>query len=396
MVRAQAAQGLLTCGGDVGSYACTMMRTMGKTAVVGTKDICINMQDQTLTSARLPDVVIRNGDFITIDGSTGQVYLGQMPTVAVGQDSNFATVMQWADKYKRMSVLASAGTLGEVQLAKRLGAEGIGSFCTKEMFSSTECLSLFRQVIFAENAFERSSFLLKMLPFQQAAFLDMFRTINNDAVTICLLNHPLQDFLPSPKSERFEHELREIASTLEMPYEVCLRRVMELQQSNPMLGFRGCRLSILYPEITEMQTRAIVGAAIQAHNEELQVKPQILLPMVFTDHEVDIVIPLITSTIAAVCSQIDGRRFSMESLGITIGAMIETPRACIRADRIAAAQHVDFVSIGTNELTQLVFGMSTEDTMHFMVRISFFRHISAYVHYIYALYICSLHTCSAD
>ena len=368
MVRAQAAQGLLTCGGDVGSYACTMMRTMGKTAVVGTKDICINMQDQTLTSARLPDVVIRNGDFITIDGSTGQVYLGQMPTVAVGQDSNFATVMQWADKYKRMSVLASAGTLGEVQLAKRLGAEGIGSFCTKEMFSSTECLPLFRQVIFAENAFERSSFLLKMLPFQQAAFLDMFRTINNDAVTICLLNHPLQDFLPCPKSERFEHELREIASTLEMPYEVCLRRVMELQQSNPMLGFRGCRLSILYPEITEMLTRAIVGAAVELKRRNFTILPKIVLPFASTEQEVDRVASLVSAASDSVCAKswMDASN-SVQFLESKVAVLIETPRACYRADAISRTRHVTDIIVSSDRLTDLVFGMNQIDSLDFLV-----------------------------
>ena len=354
------------CGG-VTSHAAVMMRSMGKSGVVGAQNLTVDWDLCTLTSTDNPELVVRTGDTITVDGSQGIVYMGEMPTVSTGTDANFLTVMHWADKYKRMSVLANADTLTQISTAGRLGAEGIGSCRTERMFAHPDCLTHFRRMILSDTTHDRATSLLEMLPKQEEKFLEMFRLVGDHPIVIRLLDPPLHEFLPSPRSSHFDKEMREMAAKIDIPFEVCLRRVMELQQSNPMLGFRGCRLSILYPEITEMQTRAIVGAAIHARNENIQVKPQIVIPQVFTDHEVDIITPVITAAANSVFSQM-GTRHDLASLQITIGAMIETPRACIRADRIAEARHISFIEMGSNDLTQLVFGICRQDSHMFMVR----------------------------
>jgi pyruvate,orthophosphate dikinase len=250
---------VLTLRGGLTSHAAVVMRGMGKSAVVGAQGLNLDSAAHTLTSIQNPDITVRTGDTITIDGSTGYVYLGQMPTVSVGQDDNFRTVMQWADRNKRLGVLTNAETVEDVQQAQRMGAEGIGLCRTEHMFFQADRINLFRSMILAQDSHERATWLLKLQPLQQRDFLEIFRIVGDAQVTIRLLDPPLHEFLPSPKSPGFEEEIRGLAQRLEIDPEECQRRVLDLQESNPMLGFRGCRLAIVYPEITEMQTKAIIS-----------------------------------------------------------------------------------------------------------------------------------------
>jgi pyruvate,orthophosphate dikinase len=250
---------VLTLRGGVTSHAAVVMRSLGKPAVVGAFGLHVDWEAQTLTCASRPQLTVRRGEVLTVDGSEGVVYVGALPTVSTGQDVNFMTVMQWADKYKRMDVLANADTPEDIAVAQRMGAEGIGLCRTERMFSHPDRINIFRRMILADSPFERATWLLQLQPLFEQDFLDIFRVIGDRPIVIRLLDPPLHEFLPNPKNPSFEEEIRSLAQHLEMDCEECLRRVMDLQESNPMLGFRGCRLSIVYPEITEMQTKAIVG-----------------------------------------------------------------------------------------------------------------------------------------
>jgi pyruvate,orthophosphate dikinase len=233
------------------------------------------------------------------------------------------------------------------------------------MFFQGDRMDIFRNMILARNTHERAEHLLRLLPMQQQDFLQIFRLLRDTQVTIRLLDPPLHEFLPNPAAPDFEDQLNDLSTRLNIPLEQCQDRMRELQESNPMMGFRGCRLSIVYPEITEMQTKAIVGAAVLARKEGLQVQPQIMIPFIVSDHEIDMITPIIASAASLVCNQL-GNVFTPDKLQLSIGAMIETPRACIRAERIAAAENMSFVSIGTNDLTQLVFGFSRDDCQQFL------------------------------
>ena len=359
---------MLTMCGGVTSHAAVMMRSMGKSGVVGAQNLTVDWDLCTLTSTDNPELVVRTGDTITVDGSQGIVYMGEMPTVSTGTDSNFLTVMHWADKYKRMSVLANADTLTQISTAGRLGAEGIGSCRTERMFAHPDCLTHFRRMILSDTTHDRATSLLEMLPKQQEKFLEMFRLVGDHPIVIRLLDPPLHEFLPSPRSSHFDKEMREMAAKIDIPYEVCLRRVMELQQSNPMLGFRGCRLSILYPEITEMLTRAIVGAAVELKRRNFTILPKIVLPFASTEQEVDRVASLVSAASDSVCAKswMDASN-SVQLLESKVAVLIETPRACYRADAISRTRHVTDIIVSSDRLTDLVFGMNQIDSLDFLV-----------------------------
>ena len=350
----------------IDSHAARAARIMRKSAVVNANKLALDRDNETLTCTLCPTKIAKRGDVITIDGSTGYIYFGDLPKVQVGQDEHFRTVMQWADKYKRMGVLASVETLDDVQLALRMGAEGIGLCTTEHMFYGYDRLDLYRRVILAPNLQERSQWLLQLLPLQQHDFLEIFRLVGDTQVTIRLLDPPMHEFLPDHASPKFEEEVKSMAEKLGLPLEQVQKRLNDLKEENPMLGFRGCRLSIAYPEITEMQTKAIVGAAIQARQDNISVKPQIMIPYIVSDHEVNLIIPIIDAAAHLVCNQ-HGGVFTPDTLELTYGAMIQTPRAVVRAERIAGARLLRFVSVGTNELTQLAFGTSQDQAHLFMV-----------------------------
>jgi len=367
----QAADGVITLRGGLTSHAAVVMRGMGKSAVVGATNLRADWTTNTLTCLDRPDLVAaRLGDQVTVDGTAGVVYMGAMPTTISAPDDNFTTVMQWANKYKRLAIYANAEREDDIRAAHRFGAEGLGLCRTEHMFQRPECADLFRRVIFAEDVHTRNQHLAQIEAFHLSEFLDIFRLMGDAHVTVRLLDPPLHEFLPNTSLPNFEDELAKLAHRLDLPFEVCSQRVQSLQEANPFMGFRGCRLSIVHPEITEMQTKAIVGAAIQARAEHIEVKPRILIPFVVTDHEVDLISSVIVATAASTCLK-SGFQCDLNSLEISLGAMIETPRACIRADRIAEAPNVSFVSVGGDNLSQLVFGLSKEDSDAFMVSLCF-------------------------
>jgi phosphoenolpyruvate synthase/pyruvate phosphate dikinase len=242
---------------------------MGKPTVVAAKKVTVDWQQQTLSCADRPQLVARRGDMVTVDGDGGSVYLGALPTIHTGNDANLVTVMQWADQYKRMAVLAEADSAEEAAEAMRMGADGIGLCRTERMFSQPDRLTLFRRAILSSQSIERSTWLHQLLPLMESDFHDLFRAVGGRTVIIRLLDPPLHEFLPCP-GPGFEQDIQELAQRLEMGVEDCRERVLQLQESNPALGLRGCRLSILYPEVTELQTKAFVGKLLlSALNREL-------------------------------------------------------------------------------------------------------------------------------
>ena len=364
----QAADGVVTLRGGLTSHAAVVMRGQGKAAVAGASNLRVDWTNQTVTCFDRPDdIAAKFGDLVTVDGTGGVFYLGAMPTTTSTPDDNFLTVMRWADKYKRIEVYASAERLDDINIAHRFGAEGLGLCRTEQMFQHPDCIDIFHRAICATDVHERTKWLTELETKHTETFADIFRLMGDTTVTIRLLDPPLHEFLPNPALPSFEDEVHKLATRLQLPVELVSQRVQEVQEANPLMGFRGCRLSIVHPEITELQTRCIINAAIQARSEHVEVKPRILIPFVVTDHEVDQIASIIETTAAATCLK-SGNACNLHSLQCSVGALVETPRACIRADRIAQCPGVSFVSIGSNDLSQLVFGMSKEDTDPFMVR----------------------------
>ena len=279
----QAAAGALTLHGGLTSHAAVVMRGMGKPTVTGLRNAVLDAKARTLTAsmptlaprpaaASTPDSVaapapapsvlqIKEGDVITIDGTTGMVFAGELETVPSGKDSNFQTVMRWADKYKRLHVLASVDSYPELLVAQGVGADGIGLFRTEHMFLQPDRADTFSLAILSNTKEERVSFLNKLQPLQQQDFLDMFRVMHWRQVTVRLLSAPLHEFLPDPKAPDFERQVSFLAQRIGQPTQesALLQRVLELQEANSMLGLRGSRTAILYPEIVEMQTKALAG-----------------------------------------------------------------------------------------------------------------------------------------
>ncbi len=372
----QAAEGVLTTHGGLTSHAAVVMRGMGKSAVTGIQYLVINQEQQTL-STRDDKFQLHMGEVITIDGTTGMVYVGEVPTTMVGHLDEFQTILNWADKYKTMNVLANADTPEDVRKAIALGAEGIGLCRTEHMFFHPDRINIFRKMILSEGKEERQRCLQQMLPYQRQDFLQIFREMHNRQVTIRYLDPPMHEFLPNPNQFDFDEQVERLSGELQMSPDTLRSRIFTLQESNPMLGCRGSRLEILYPEIVEMQSKAIMGAAIDAKQEGYRVHVQVMLPMIVSDHEVDTISPLIVQTMEEMCTSCD---VLPEDIHCELGTMIETPRACIRADRIAAAKYVSFVSFGTNDLTQLIFGMSRDDTQQYMVSFLYFMHFKLTFH----------------
>jgi pyruvate,orthophosphate dikinase len=373
----QAADGVLTLQGGLSSHAAVIMRSLNKAVVADLEAMDVDWDNQTLTSIADRGKIARAGDKITIDGSSGRVYLGEKPITLANQDANFQTVMQWAERYKRLGVQAFVVNNGQVVTAKRLGAEGIGLYDTEEMFFEGGRLDLFRRWILTETTVERSNWSQQLLPLLQEHFLALFHALGNCELSVLLLDPPLATFLPDLRSRGFEDELREIAQRLDLDFELCQRRVMDLQESNPMLGLRGCRLSIVYPEITEMQVRAIVGAAVELKRRNFPVLPKIIVPLSFSAQEVDRVASLVCSISDVVCASAwEDASAAVQVLQHKVGCMIETPRACYKTDAIARVRHVGDVILNTDLLTSLVFGMADDSTEGFMVCLILFYRLA--------------------
>jgi pyruvate,orthophosphate dikinase len=333
------------------SHAAVVARGMGKPCVSGAGGIRIDYQNQIL---KVPGHSFGMGDVITIDGSSGQVLLGAVAMQRPELSGSFATLMEWADKHRRMKVRTNAETPADAKSARSFGAEGIGLCRTEHMFFEGERIIAAREMILSETEEDRRKALDKLLPMQRSDFIELFEIMKGLPVTIRLLDPPLHEFLPHS-----EKEIEEVANAMGIDREILRARNVALQESNPMLGHRGCRLAISYPEIAEMQTRAIVEAAIEAGKKTGEkVVPEIMVPLVGIRKELDFVKERILKVID------DVQKETGETVDCMIGTMIELPRACLRASEIAEA--AEFFSFGTNDLTQTTFGISRDDAASFL------------------------------
>jgi pyruvate,orthophosphate dikinase len=346
-----AAQGILTARGGMTSHAAVVARGMGKPCVSGAGALRIDYAAATMTIA---GHLLKKGDIITVDGSTGQVLLGRVPMVEPALSGEFATLMGWADQVRRLRVRANADTPNDARIALKFGAEGIGLCRTEHMFFDEDRIRAVREMILADDEKSRRAALAKLLPMQRADFTELFEIMQGLPVTIRLLDPPLHEFLPHSAVE-----IAEVAAVMGADPRKLADRVRELAEFNPMLGFRGCRLAIVYPEIAEMQARAIFEAAVEAAKRSGKpVVPEVMVPLIAGKAELDLVKSRIDATADAVA------RETGASIAYQVGTMIELPRAALLAAEIA--QSAEFFSFGTNDLTQTTFGISRDDAASFL------------------------------
>jgi pyruvate,orthophosphate dikinase len=346
-----AAEGILTARGGMTSHAAVVARGMGKCCVAGCGSLQISYERGEF---RVDDELVRAGDEITIDGSTGEVILGSVPTVTPQLGVEFAELMRWADAARRLSVRTNADTPHDAKVARDFGAEGIGLCRTEHMFFEEERILAVREMILATDEAQRARALDKLLPMQRGDFVGIFRAMEGLPVTIRLLDPPLHEFLPHE-----EAGIREVAEALGDDVAAVRARIEERSEFNPMLGHRGCRLGITFPEIYRMQVRAIAEAAYQVAESGVKVRPEVMIPLVSYVGELARLRKLAEEEIARVLAEQRGPR-----VRITIGTMIEVPRACLVAEEIA--RHADFFSFGTNDLTQMSSALSRDDAGKFL------------------------------
>ena len=346
-----AAQGILTQRGGMTSHAAVVARGMGKPCVSGAGAMRIDYQKGEL---RVPGRTFNKGDVITIDGGAGQVLAGAVPMIQPELSGHFGTIMEWADDIRRMRVRANAETPADARAARTFGAEGIGLCRTEHMFFDEERIGSVREMILAESEEERRAALAKLLPMQRADFAELFEIMAGLPVTIRLLDPPLHEFLPHTDAE-----IEQVAKAMNVDFDILKRRTETLAEFNPMLGHRGCRLAISYPEIAEMQARAIFEAAIEAAKKTGdKVVPEVMVPLVGLREELDFVKARVDEVAKSVMQE------AGEEFEYLVGTMIELPRAAIMAGRIAEA--AEFFSFGTNDLTQTTFGISRDDATSFL------------------------------
>ncbi|HEY4718997.1 MAG TPA: pyruvate, phosphate dikinase [Candidatus Methylomirabilis sp.] len=347
-----AAQGIVTARGGMTSHAAVVARGMGKPCIVGCGDITIAEEARRFV---VKGRTVREGDWITIEGSTGDVMLGQLPLVQAELSGDFALLVRWADAYRTIGIRTNADTPADAAATMRFGAEGIGLCRTEHMFFEEARIIAMREMIVADEADGRRKALAKLLPMQRSDFKAIFEEMKGLPVTIRLFDPPLHEFLP-----KTAHELDTLAADMGISLERLQRTVQALQEFNPMLGERGCRLAITFPEITEMQVRAIFEAACAMVREKKKVFPEVMVPLVSTVHEFRHQRTIIDRVAAEVM------REAGVKVRYLVGTMIEVPRACLVADQIAA--EADFFSFGTNDLTQTTFGFSRDDAGKFLAR----------------------------
>ena len=346
------AQGILTARGGMTSHAAVVARGMGTCCVAGCSEIAINEEAKTVTA--LDGTVLKEGDWISLDGSTGNVYGEKIPTIDAELSGNFGTIMEWADSIRRLKVRTNADNPKDSAVAVQFGAEGIGLCRTEHMFFEEHRIPAVREMIVASDVESRKRALDKLLPMQRSDFKGIYLAMGERPVTIRLLDPPLHEFLPQK-----EEDIRALASEMGLTFEQLTATVENLHEFNPMMGHRGCRLAITYPEIAEMQTRAIIEAAIEVNQEAgLNVVPEIMVPLVGDAKELKYVKGYIDETAKKV----------MQERGVEIpymvGTMIEIPRAALTADEVAT--YAEFFSFGTNDLSQMTFGFSRDDAAKFL------------------------------
>ena len=346
-----AAKGILTARGGMTSHAAVVARGMGRPCVSGSSEIEIDYEKKLF---KVQDREIKEGDLITIDGSTGRIILGEVKTVKPEISGEFSKLMNWADNYRKLKIRTNSETPLDSKTARDFGAEGIGLCRTEHMFFDEERILSVREMILSKTKDDRLLALSKLLPHQKKDFIDIFKIMNGLPVTVRLLDPPLHEFLP-----RTDKEIGEVASSLNIPIRELKVRITELHEQNPMLGHRGCRLGISFPEIYEMQCRAIFEALVQCKKQKVKsIIPEIMIPLVSTEAEIKIMKDLVIRTAKQVESE------KKIKLNFLVGTMIELPRAAIKANDIA--KHAEFFSFGTNDLTQTTFGISRDDSGKFL------------------------------
>jgi pyruvate,orthophosphate dikinase len=346
-----AAQGILTARGGMTSHAAVVARGMGKCCVAGCGDIKVDYTNETFTARN--GVVVKKGDVITLDGSCGEVMLGAVPTVSPAMTGDFAQLMQWVDRFRTMKVRTNADTPHDSKVAREFGAEGIGLCRTEHMFFDASRIAAVRQMILAEDEAGRRNAIAKLLPEQRADFRGIFEEMAGLPVTVRLLDPPLHEFLPHADAE-----FAELSEVIGIGVATLKRRAAELHEFNPMLGHRGCRLGITFPEIYEMQARALFEAACDVAAAGEAPVPEVMVPLVATRKELAILKDLIDRTAQAVFAERGC------TLAYHVGTMIELPRAALMAGEIAEVG--EFFSFGTNDLTQTTLGVSRDDAARFL------------------------------
>ncbi|WP_300278282.1 pyruvate, phosphate dikinase [Peptacetobacter sp.] len=344
------AEGILTARGGMTSHAAVVARGMGKCCVAGCGEIKV---DEAAKEIRSEELTIKEGEYLSIDGSTGKVYLGEVKQSPVEVTGNFEKLMSWVDETKQMMVRTNADNPRDAKAAVEFGAEGIGLCRTEHMFFEEDRIPAVREMILSRDVEQREKALAKILPMQRQDFLEIFEVMEGKPVNIRLLDPPLHEFLPQD-----DETIKELAESMGIAESEIRKRIVDLEEFNPMLGHRGCRLAVTYPEICVMQARAIIEGAIEAKEKGIEVHPEIMVPLVGEVNELKLIRGMIEETAANV----------MEEKGVkvdyTVGTMIEIPRACLTADEIAEV--ADFFSFGTNDLTQMGFGYSRDDAGKFL------------------------------
>ena len=346
-----AAKGILTARGGMTSHAAVVARGMGRPCVSGSSEIDINYENKTFKTASME---IKEGEIITIDGSTGRVISGSVATVKPEISGDFSKLMSWADSFRKLNIRTNSETPKDTKTAKDFGAEGIGLCRTEHMFFDEERILSVREMILSKTKEDRATALAKLLPHQKKDFIEIFKIMNGLPVTVRLLDPPLHEFLP-----RTDKEINEVANVVNLPIKEIESRIEELHEQNPMLGHRGCRLGISFPEIYEMQCRAIFEALAELKKNKIKsAYPEIMIPLVSTEAEIKIMKDLVIR----IASEIQKKhKLKIEFM---VGTMIELPRAAIKAKEIA--KHAEFFSFGTNDLTQTTFGISRDDSGKFL------------------------------
>jgi pyruvate,orthophosphate dikinase len=344
------AQGILTVRGGMTSHAAVVARGMGTCCVAGCGDIKVFEEDKYFTVA---SIRVNEGDFISIDGSTGNVYAEQIKTVEATISGDFDTFMDWADEIRTLKVRTNADTPEDAEQAYKFGAEGIGLCRTEHMFFETDRIFAMREMIVSKTVEQRTKALEKLLPMQRSDFESLFKAMKGHPVTIRFLDPPLHEFVPHE-----DDKIAELAKEMNLSFEELKSSIEDLHEFNPMLGHRGCRLAITFPEIAKMQTRAVIEATVNVNKEGMNVVPEIMIPLTVDLTEFkyvkDIVVKVADETIAK----------SGMDIKYKVGTMIETPRAALVADEIA--KEAEFFSFGTNDLTQMTFGLSRDDAGKFL------------------------------
>jgi pyruvate,orthophosphate dikinase len=346
------AAGILTSTGGMTSHAAVVARGWGRCCVAGAGEVVI---DEKARKIKVGSKTFTHKDVLSIDGSTGEVMAGEIATQEPKLGGNFKTVMDWADKYRTLKVRTNADTPADAKRAREFGAEGIGLCRTEHMFFEGDRIIAMRAMILADDTVERRNALKKLLPLQRKDFIGIFTAMKGLPVTVRLLDPPLHEFLPHDAASQTE-----MAKIMGVSPAAVKARVAQLHEMNPMLGHRGCRLAVTYPEILEMQVTAIVEAAIACVEKKIDAHAEIMIPLVGTAAELKMLREQALATIEAVKEK---KKFT-DDLKISVGTMIEIPRACLTAD--AVAEHADFFSFGTNDLTQMTFGYSRDDVNTFL------------------------------